>query len=172
MLRLIFVVILTLVLTALSAQRVLVLEKRNSPHTTKYTTGEVISVKLQDSKTWFSGTIYDFNFEEEAIVFDTRIIYLQDIKYIRRGKGGYGNNLMRGFALSMMSFGASWAIFSAGDALVTERSFTEVDAAISGGSIITGYLLAKFFTSRKYKIGKKWRFRMLNLDVLPTKKKA
>jgi len=172
MLRILLTALLVALLSQLSAQRYLQLEKRNSPQTIKYTTGEVISVKLYDSKNWYSGTIYDLNFDQEAIIFDTRIIKLDDIKFIRRGKGGYGNNLLRNFSKSMIGFGINWGLYSLIDAAVTERSFTEVDGAITGGSIITGYLMAKFFTQRKYRIGNKWRFRMLNLDMLPTKKKA
>lgn len=172
MLRILLTILIIGAVSQLTAQRYLQLEKRNSPETIKYTTGEVISVKLHDSKNWYSGTIYDFNFEQEAIIFESRIIKLEDIKFIRRGKSGYVNNLMRGFTTSMMGFGATWAILSLGDALATERSFTKGDAYLSAGSMATGYLLAKFFTTRKYKIGNKWRFRMLNLDILPIKKKT
>ena len=114
--------------------------------------------------------IYDLNFDEKAIEFENRIIFLKEIEFIREGKTGYGNNLMRGFSASMMGFGASWALFSLADAAITERSFTEVDAAISVGSMGLGYLMTKFFSLRRYKIGKKWNFRMLNLDVIPTLK--
>jgi len=153
--------------TQLSSQRVLQLEKKNSTRAIKFQTAETISLKLIGDKSWFSGVIYDFSFEQETIEFENRIIFLKDIDYIRRGKSGYGNNLMRGFSGSMVGFGASWALFSLGDAIVSERSFTEVDAAISLGSMGVGYLMSKFFALRKYKIGKKWNFRMLNLDVIP-----
>jgi len=111
--------------------------------------------------------IYDFNADEKFIEFENRIIFLKEIEYIRRGKTGGGNSLMQGFSNSMVGFGAAWAVFSLGDAVVSDRSFTEVDAAISAGSMGLGYLLSKFFALRKYKIGKKWTFRMLNLDVIP-----
>lgn len=153
--------------TQLNGQRVLQIEKKNSTQSIKFKTTDVISLKLKNDKSWFSGVIYDFSFEQKTIEFENRIIFLKDIEYIRRGKSGYGNNLMRGFSGSMMGFGASWAIFSLGDALATERSFTETDAAISLGSMGLGYLMTKFFALRKYKIGKKWNFRMLNLDVIP-----
>lgn len=168
--RLLFVVSFIFIFTQLEGQRYLQIEKKNSPQNIKFTTTDVISVRLYNDKRWFSGVIYDFNFEQRAIEFENRIIFLEDIEYIRKGKSGYGNNLMRNFSASMMGFGAGWAIFSLGDAAVTERSFTEVDAAIAFGSMGMGYLLTKFFSLRKYKIGKRWNFRLLNLDIIPTQK--
>ncbi len=165
--RFIFILSLIILGTQLNGQRVLQIEKKNSPQSIKFKTTDHIMIKLKGEKSWISGVIYDFNFEEEFIEFENRIVFLKDIEYLRKGKSGYGNNLMRGFSGSMMGFGAGWAIFSLGDAAVTERSFTEADALISVGSMGLGYLMTKFFALRKYKIGKKWNFRMLNLDVIP-----
>lgn len=167
MYKLLIAVALLIQAAPLQGQKVLQIEKRNSAQSIKFQTSDIISIKLIGEKKWFSGVIYDLNLEKEFIEFENRIVFLKEIAFIRRGKSGYGNNLMRGFSTSLMGFGASWAIFSLGDAAVTERSFTEVDAAISAGSIGLGYLLTKFFSLRKYRIGNKWNFRMLNLDVIP-----
>ena len=165
--RIIFIFCLLSFTVQLNGQRVLQIEKKNSTQSIKFKTTDIISLKLKNDKSWFSGVIYDFRFDQETIEFENRIIFLKDVEYIRRGKSGYGNNLMRGFSGSMVGFGASWALFSLGDAIATDRSFTETDAAISLGSAGLGYLMSKFFALRKYKIGKKWNFRMLNLDVIP-----
>ena len=167
MLRSIIVVLICSFAFSLQAQRYLQLEKKNSVQSVKFGTSDVISIKLLNQKQWWSGVIYDLNFDLNAIEFENRIVYLKDIDAVRQGKTGYVNNLMRGFSGSMVGFGASWALFSLADAAVTERSFTETDALISVGSAGLGYLMNKFFALRKYKIGKRWNFRLLNLDIIP-----
>lgn len=167
MFRLAILSIVLISTSMVSAQKVLQLEKRNSPKTIKFTVTDEISIKTINSDNWFSGVIYDFNFEENAIIFEERIVFLKDIKALRMGKTGYVNGMMRGLSISMMTFGVNWALLSAIDGWVSdERNFDSNDAYLSLGSIISGFLMTKIFSLKTYKKGKKWRFRLLNLNLL------
>jgi|GEM_PF-2773031 len=169
MYRLFFILVLLIIATPLTGQRILQIEKKNSLKTVKFQTTDHIQVRLKDGKRWVKGVIYDFNEEGQFIELENQIILLKDIDYIRMGYKAKGKALARQVATnSITGFGLSWGVFSLIDAAVSdERSFDERDAIITGGSIALGYLVTKLFSSRKYKIGDKWKFRMLNLDVIP-----
>jgi len=169
MYRILVVLVLFVAAIPLSGQRILQIEKRNSVKTVKFTTTDHIQVRLKDGKRWVKGVIYDFNEEGNFIELEDQIIFLKDIDYIRMGYKAKGKALAQQVASNAITgFGLSWGFFSLIDAVVSdERSFDERDAIITGGSIALGYLVTKLFSSRKYKIGDKWKFRMLNLDVIP-----
>ncbi|MBT8218611.1 MAG: hypothetical protein KJP00_02220 [Bacteroidia bacterium] len=167
MFRILFMLVFLGISSASNAQKILQIEKKNSPKTIKFVTTDIISIRTIDSDNWYSGKIYDFNFEKDAIIFEDRIVFLNDIKALRVGRSGYVNGMLRGLSISMMTFGVNWALLSAIDGWVSEeRNFDESDAYLSAGSIATGYLLTKIFSLKTYRMGKKWNFRLLNLNVI------
>lgn len=167
--RIFIILVLLIVAIPSSGQRILQIEKKNSVKAIKFITTDHIQLKLKDEKKWVKGVIYDFNEENEFIELEHRIVFLKDIEYIRMGYKAKGSALARQVASNTFSsFGISWGIFSLIDAAASdERSFDERDTYITFGSIALGYLTTKLFSSRKYKIGDKWKFRMLNLDIIP-----
>ena len=102
----------------------------------------------------------DIKVEEEIIVFSERFVKVSDIKTIKSYKNArFANRAEK----SLYSFGAAWLLFSLGGTLVGEP-LNDLTWQVPASSIGLGFLIKRIFYTRKYRIGKKRRLRVLDLS--------
>lgn len=149
---------------ALSAQKVLQIEKYGSPKTEKIHIGSVIDYRLSGEDSFRQGYIEDIRVEDSLIVFGDRYVNVYDIAELRFPRG-WGKVV----GTSLMIFGGSWS----GLALLgystdgdPETSYSARDAAVTVVSAGLGYALAKLVRYRKVRVGKRYRLRLLDLRFM------
>ncbi len=143
------------------AQKVLQMEKRGKVETKKYFLGEELTFQLKGGSDWYTDVMIDIKVEDEIIVFSERFVKVGDIKTIKSYKNARFANRME---KSLYSFGAAWLLFSLGGTLVSDEPLNDLTWKVPVASAGLGFLIKKLFYSRKYKIGKKRRLRLLDLS--------
>lgn len=154
---------LSLIVFNLSAQRVLLIEKNNSPRTTKIYTGDYIQYRLTGEKDWFGDHIYELRDDVQALVFPDRYVSIADIDRMREGRPW-----ARNIGLMLMTFGASWSGFAAIGTLTDgdpDTNYRWSDAAVTGISVGTGLLLPALFGSRRLRFGENSNLRLRIVDI-------
>lgn len=146
------------------AQKVLQIEKRGTIKTKKIYLGEPLTYRLKGSKDWQTETIIDIKVEEELIIFSDHFIKVSDIKTLKSYKNARMANSVE---KSLYTFAASWLLFSLGGTLAGEP-LNDLTWKVPVSSTILGWSFKKIFTTRKYRIGKKRRLRVLDLSFKKT----
>ncbi|NRA48803.1 MAG: hypothetical protein HRU12_06695 [Phaeodactylibacter sp.] len=161
MMRLFTLVFLMCSAYALSAQKVLQIEKYGDPKTEKIHIGTIIDYRLEGEESFREGYIEDFRVEDSLIVMGDRYVNIHDIAELR-----FRRTWGRAIGTSLMIFGGSWSGFALlGYALDNDpsTSYSGTDAAISVVSAGLGYALARLIRYRKVRMGKRYRLRLLDL---------
>jgi len=143
------------------AQKVLQMEKRGKIKTKKYYLGEEITFQLKGGSDWYTDVMVDIKVEEEIIVFSERFVKVKDIKTIKSYKNA---RLVNSAEKGLYSFGTGWLLFSLGGALVTGEPLNDLTWKVPVASAGLGFLIKKLFYTRKYRIGKRRRLRVLDLS--------
>ncbi len=143
----------------INAQKILQLEKVGKYKIEKIHLGEFLFVKtVQNTDTWYHAVLEDVSIEANAIVFPNRIIPLSDIVAIKRkkksGAHGYGRTLQYSAAIP--------AVYEVIYGLANPPIEWKTLAYFTGGSFLLGSLL-RLVPPKKYKMGKKYRLRVLDL---------
>lgn len=149
--------------TALWGQRVLLIEKVNSPRTTKIYTGDYIQYQVVGEEDWFGDQIYELRDDVQAIVFPDRYVPISDISMMRQGRP-WARNL--GYML--MTFGVAWSGFAAIGTLTDgdpDSNYRWSDAAVTGISVGTGLLLPALFGTRRLRFGENQSLRLRIIDI-------
>lgn len=142
------------------AQKVLQMEKRGKVKTKKYYLGEELTFQLKGGSDWYTDVMIDIKVEEEIIVFSERFVKVGDIKTIKSYKNArFANRAEKG----LYSFGAAWLLFSLGGTLAGEP-LNDLTWKVPAASVGLGFLIKKLFYTRKYRIGKKRRLRVLDIS--------
>lgn len=143
----------------LIAQKFFQMEKIGSLKVKKYYVGDQLTFQIKEyPNVWLTESIEDIYQEENMILFSDRAVKLDEIVKIRRKKKwskGIGNNLYR--------FGIAWAGFSLLGTL-GGVPLTWAAAIVPASSFVAGFLIKNLFKHRTYRIGKKRRLRILDLD--------
>ncbi len=142
------------------AQKVLQMEKRGKIKTKKFQLGEELTFRLKDSKEWRTDVMIDIIVKEKLIVFAGGMVKVDDIKKIKSLKNARTAIVTE---RSLYSFGLSWLLFSLGGTLAGEP-LNDLAWKVPVTSVGLGFLIRKIFYSRKYKIGKKRKLRVLDLS--------
>lgn len=148
---------------SLLSQKVLLIEKRNSPQTQKLYEGAYIQYKLIGEKKWRAGEIYELRDDTQMIVFRNHYLPLDQIQMMREHKP-WPKNI--GYMLG--AFGLSWSGFAAiGTATDGDPNtrYRWSDAAVTGISVGTGLLLPVLFGTRKMRFGEKHKWHLRVVDV-------
>ena len=148
-----------------SAQKILQIEKRNSPKTTKIFIGDEIMYRLPNDKTWYTGFITDLLVEEKLIALEDRYLPLDSITAL----GSY-RPWSKAAGTSLFFFGAGWSGMALVGTLTDGNPSTHYrwsDAAVTGAAWGLSYLTPRLFRYRKIKIGKRRRLRLLDLNISP-----
>ena len=142
-----------------NAQKLLQLEKVGRFKIIKIQLGETLFIKtVQNQDTWYEAVIEDVSIEANALIFPKRIIPLEDIAVIKLKKKSGLNAYGRSLQYSAIAPVVYEGIFG----LVNPPIEWESLAYISGGALALGSLL-RLVPPKKYKIGKKYRLRVLDL---------
>jgi hypothetical protein len=134
----------------------------NEPETWKYPLGSKITIRLKNDDEWRNFVLMYFNYKEKSIkVDDGSTIRLEEIDIIQKTRPEVG------IASKMfMTFGVAWLGFG----LITgelgkNKDSGYSDLAIGLSSVGLGYGMHKAFYKRKFKIGTRYRLRLLDLRV-------
>ncbi len=143
----------------LNGQKLLQLEKVGKYKVEKIYLGEPLFVKtVQNPDTWYESVIEDVSIEANAIIFPNRIIPLEDIVAIKR----YRKSGMHGYGRSLQYSALGPIVYEGIYGLVNPPIEWKSLAYFSGGSFLLGSLM-RLIPPRQYKMGKKYRLRVLDL---------
>jgi len=133
----------------LDAQKILQLEKTNSLKVKKYYIGDVLTFQLkEEGKTWFTEAIEDI------------LVKVEDITAIRSFRV---QRWSKPLAKSLNLFGLSWGVLSLLSPLAG-TPLTWAALVVPLASFAVSGIVRVLFRYRTYKIGKKRRMRLLNMD--------
>ncbi|MFT5164844.1 MAG: hypothetical protein ACI8P3_000067 [Saprospiraceae bacterium] len=144
-------------------QKFLQMEKYGSLKVKKYYLGDEITYQINGDKTWYTETIQDLIIEENIILLANRYLKISDIKTIKSFKS---REWSKRTGIQLYGFAGAWILFSVGGALASDWELRWDTAIIAGTAIVTGFLIQKIFKSKKYKIGKKRKLRMLDITMI------
>ncbi len=147
----------------LSAQRVLLVEKRNSPRTQKLYAGDFIQYRLFGEEDWYRGEIYDLRADEQLIVLEDRYIDIQQVEMFR-----YGRPWSSAAGTGLTTFGVSWSFFALVGTATDgnpDTSYRWSDAMVSATSIGLGLLIPRLFGRRKMRFGEEEKRRLRIIDI-------
>lgn len=150
--------------TGLSAQKVLQLETYgNIKKTRKYYIGDEMTYQLKGDDLWYTLAIERIIVEENIVVFKDRFIKLEQIRAI---KSFHNRGWSQRIGTSLNVFGIAWSVFALGGSIANENfSYRKGDAITSATALTLGQLIKWTFKSKKYKTGKKYRLRVLDLSA-------
>ncbi len=153
------------------------LEKVNSPKTKKYFPGDEITFQMIGGQ-WYTRVIEDISYEQNIVLFAKDHVELDSIIALRSYKSQrWSNSLGNQF----YNFAAVWLLYSTIDEALQDDAFKHVDKSfylVPASSAAFGFLLKKIFKHRTFHFeknkegkAKKWRLRVLDLNVEGLEKK-
>jgi len=148
---------------SLFAQKLLQIEKVGSLKTQRYYIGDEVIFQLEGEEDdyWYRERIIDILVEANSVLFTNRVIKISSITKIRSFKDrGWSRNLSSRAFLASGAFVAFSLIGSA----TTEFMLNRASAIIPGATIIVGLAIRLIFRRKTYKIGKRRRLRVLDLN--------
>ncbi len=153
-------------LGSVHAQKVLQIERLGSARTQKLSIGTVLTYQLHGDPIWYSGEIINLLPEDSIVLFHNRYIKVDKIRAFRWELGW-----PRSVSRQLLWFGAGWSGFALIGTATDGNPDTHYewsDAAVTGTSVATSWLLPKLFKYRKMRFGKNRRLRALDLDPAAT----
>jgi hypothetical protein len=143
------------------AQKVLQIEKIGRVKTQKLHIGTAIFIKVKgDNKTWYETEIMDISVPGNMLILDLGTYSIDDITALQTLKQSTSGNSI---GYKLMGFGALGLLLSPLD-LAFGKEYNTNYAIIAGSSLVTGWLFRKLMNNRHYRIGKKYRLRVLDLN--------
>ena len=142
------------------AQKILQMEKKGKVKTKKHYLGEEITFQLKGGSDWYTDVMIDIKVKEKIIVFSERFVKVGDIKSIKSYKNARFVNRTE---KSLYSFGAAWLLFSLGGTLAGEP-LNDLTWKVPATSAGLGFLIKRLFYTRKYRIGKRRKLRVLDIS--------
>lgn len=156
---LIISILMLLYLLPCFAQKVLQLETIGKSETTKIYMGETIFLKtIHYPDYWLQATLEDVLVDAAAVVLADRIIPIQEITMIKWRKKSKMREIGRGVQYSAIAPVGYELIYGLVDPPIQWKSL----GIFSGGTFLVGSLL-RLIPPKKYKMGKKYRLRVLDL---------
>lgn len=174
--RLAIFTLLSLLLTGqVCGQKFLQLEKTHSPKTRKYYPGHEITFQLRGGQ-WYTRTIEDVSYDQKLIMFPKDHVHVDSITAFKTFDN---QKWSRPIGNQLMNFAIAWTVFTlVADAVSNDPNddYTRRDAIIAGTSALTGFSLKRLFRQRTFKMtrnkageARRWRLRVLDLDIKPEK---
>ncbi len=152
-------------------QKFLQLEKVHSPKTKKYFPGHEITFQLHGGQ-WYTRVIEDINYEQNLLLFPKDHVHLDSIAALRFFDR---QRWSRPLSNQFFNFAVVWTVYSVVDEAFRDDPFDNVEPItyiIPASSVATGFLIRHLFKKRTYRFeknkmgeAKKWRLRLLDLDV-------
>lgn len=146
----------------LSAQRVLLLEKKGRDQAQRLMEGDELTFRMKGDNFWQSGRITELRPDIQAIVMNERYILLDEIEALRFTR----SNLAGVIGPTLMTFGvgwSTWALIGYATDGNPDTAYSSFDATVSATAVATGFLMWKLFRRRKIKLNDRNRLRILDL---------
>ncbi len=160
-----FTLVLGTLYLPLQGQKFMQIETYGSPKTKKLFKGAEISYQLKDQDTWHTQTIEDFLVDRNLLVLEDRYVNINDIAALKFQRG-----FVQGVSASLLWFGIGWSGFALVGTLTDgdpETHYEWSDAIVTATAISSSWLMNKLLGTRKVKIGKRKKLRMLDLTIEP-----
>lgn len=160
---LLFVFLSFFVTEAIVAQKILQIEKVGSLKNQRYYIGDEVIFQLagETEDYWFRENIVDILVDAESVQFTNRVVKITSITKIRSFKDqGWSRNLSN----STFVFAGSFTVLSLIAAAATEFSLSAATIIIPGAVVVAGLVLRFIFRRKTYRIGKRRRLRVLDLN--------
>lgn len=157
------VLLFSVTLTYTQAQRILLLETKNSAQTEKYFIGDYLQYRLTDDEQWYDGHLYELREDQQLIVFEDRFVTLEEVRTLKRRRSG-----PRTFAVMLGTFGLAWSGFAAIGTATDgnpDTNYRWSDAAVTGVSIGLGAMLQLLWGTQKRRVGPDQRRRLRIIDI-------
>lgn len=166
-----FIIIPLFFLGEINAQKFLQLERVHSPKTKKYFPGTEITFQLSNDQ-WYTRVLEDVSYESNLLIFPKNNIHLDSITAFRTF---HNQQWSRSISNQLLNFAVVWSVYAAIDQAFRDDKFQNIEPFtyyVPLGSVSTSFLLRNIFKKRTYKLdknkmgeAKKWRLRVLDLDV-------
>lgn len=134
------------------------MEKINSAKTKRLYIGQIVRYKTVSSD-WKSGKIEQLDFLNQMIYFSSGPVRLKDITGIQTRSQSRLAKIIR---LKLQTFGVGVVFFSIFNPL-TGLPYPFWALYVGPGSFGLGYLLGELFEENYYRIGNRWRLRLIDL---------
>lgn len=151
-------------LTNSFGQKVLQMEKRGKVKTKKYYIGQELTYQLKGDDYWYTERIQDILVNENSILFANRLIHIDNISKIKsfRNRGW-----SKAISTSLFSFSGVFVSLSLIASATTSWSTGTLVWLFPAIAVPAGLLIRFLFKSKTYKLGKKRKLRLLDLNVIP-----
>lgn len=146
---------------ALVGQKIMLLERAGSPRSKRIYIGDFMQYRVVGNDFWSKNEIYDFQLDNQLIVFEDRYVDLKNIEAIR-----FPRPFAKPLGISLVTFGVGWSAFAAigyntdGN---PDTQYSAGDAIVTATSVGLGLLIPKLFGANKVKLGKKRRLRIVDV---------
>ncbi len=148
-------------MSVMLTQTVLQLEKVNSPSTTKYYVGDILTIKTVDFKKWTQQEILGIYVQEDSILIDSGMIHISQITHIMPA---YAINLSNNLKNIFGAFGLTVLVYTLADPLMG-RPYNWIAFYAGLTSVgIAGFSKYVLPYILQQKIGRTYRLRLLDLN--------
>lgn len=147
----------------ITAQKLLQIEKAGTLKTQRYYIGDEVIFQLSGEleNHWFKERIVDIMVDSKSILFTNRLVKISDITKIRSFKNqGWSRGLSNNAFVAAGSFTGLSLIAAA----FTEFMLSPATIIIPGTTIVAALIVRFIFRRKTYRIGKKRRLRVLDLN--------
>jgi hypothetical protein len=149
------------VFSTTKAQEYLQVETINDPLTLKYPLGSTILIKKVDSEDWEKIKLLKFLYPENTIVYDGGFLKLEDIHMVRETRP-----TVNVLSKMLMTFGGAWLVYGLLSGQLDKDAVSGyADLAIGTSALVVGWGVGKAFYKRDYKMGSRYRLRLIDLRM-------
>jgi hypothetical protein len=145
------------------SQKYLQIEKYGSYKLIKFFPGSTLKFTfLEDpDEVWHTRAILDVDADKQELVFHDRMVNLTEIGKIEINKRNF-----KKIGKTLVQFSLSWWFYMGVDNLVFNNKSKPIHYKVGGGSALLGGLFWLVRKEKVYDMGRKWRVRIINTDML------
>jgi hypothetical protein len=147
--------------SAVFAQKMLLLERRNSPKTTRYYLGSTLNYQYRSDKMWYPGQLSDIQVDRQVLLMDQLLVPIDSIGALRMPK----SPLTRIGGGALFTFGASLTFASTIALLYGDKGYNY--PLLYGGALASGGIGMALMRPKSVKLGGKRRLRGIEVAFGP-----
>ena len=155
--KLLIVLLVQCVFLPLFAQKMVLLERKNSAKTTKFYIGDALTYRFNGEKNWNTAQITDILPEQHILKMDQFAIHLDSIGALLRPK----RKVVRVTGGALLTFGATLTFASTIALLYNEKDYNY--GMLYGGAVLSGAIGWLLLQPKKVKLKEKHRLRMVEV---------
>ena len=141
-------------------QQLLQLEIYNDPIAKKFGPGDVLIYQTKSLKEWQTDKIESVDYQNQLVFFVNGYEHLDNFTKIKIYK-----KWVKQLGLKLMQFSAAWFLYGGIVEIIDDDfDFGWDTVGVGGGTLITGYFLYKFASSKTYDVKGKDRLRIIDIS--------